>query len=176
MHISHAGALVGVVACLAGCGPQGSGAATSASAEHALLGAQAPDFTLPAQSGGETASLSTAKGKVAIVDFWATWCEPCEESFPHYEALNKEFGDDLVILAESEDEEPDPIAAFAKKTGVTFPLAWDGDKTVAGLYDPPGMPTSYFLDRNGIVRHVEVSFKAGSEEAIRAKVQELIAQ
>ncbi|MCB9584154.1 MAG: TlpA family protein disulfide reductase [Polyangiaceae bacterium] len=148
--------------------------AESASADHPLLGSEAPAFQLKRFNGAESLSPGASRGKVTIVDFWATWCAPCKESFPAYEAIAKEHPEDVVVIAISEDEKSDGIAAFVAETGVTFPVAWDEGQQVASQYDPSTMPTSYILDRNGIVRYVHVGFNSGDEETLRAQVVSLL--
>lgn len=163
-------AAIPLVAC-----EKGQGGASSASeGKHPLIGSPAPDFNLPAQSGGERASLAEADGKVALVDFWATWCEPCRVSFPHYQALAKKFDGDVVVVGISEDDEPDGIKAFAKETGATFPLAWDANKNVAAGYHPDSMPTSFVIDKNKLVRFVHGGFRPGDENVIEDQVKELL--
>ena len=155
---------------------KGGGAHSPSGGDHPLQGVKAPDFSLPAQFGGDTVSLSSARGKVAIVDFWATWCEPCKESFPVYQGLLDQHAADLVVLGISEDDEPDGIPAFAAETGVKFPLGWDEDKSVAGNYKPGAMPTSYLIDRNGFVQTVHEAFRDGDAELLSQRVAELVAQ
>jgi len=155
-------------------GGEGKGAATESAAKHALVGNPAPEFDLPAQSGGKRASLEATKGKVAIVDFWATWCGPCRASFPKYEALSKKFGDDLAIVGISEDDEADGIQEFAKDTGVSFTLAWDQDKHIAGAYKPSSMPTSFLIDQNGLVRFVHSGFREGDEKQLEGQIKSLM--
>ena len=168
--------LIAAMPSLAAC-EKGQGGASSASGDkHPLIGSPAPDFDLPAQSGGPRATLAAAGGKVALVDFWATWCEPCRVSFPHYEALAKKFDGDVVVVGISEDDEPDGIKAFAKETGATFPLAWDANKNVAAGYHPDSMPTSYLLDKNKLVRFVHDGFRPGDENVIEGQVKELLKQ
>src|SRR5690606_8064840 len=88
------------------CTPRGGGpgAAALPVSEHPLRGAPAPDFRLPAR-GGASASLSDHAGKVVLVDFWATWCEPCKVSFPEYQALLARYDGRVVVIGISEDDE-----------------------------------------------------------------------
>jgi peroxiredoxin len=156
-----------------GCDEGGPGA-KSPGGNHPLVGKPAPEFNLPAQSGGKRASLAGAQGKIVLVDFWATWCGPCKASFPKYEALAKKFPDDVVVVGISEDDESDGIKAFAAETGATFLLAWDAEKSVAGSYHPDSMPTSFIVDKNGLVRFVHSGFRDGEEKQIEAQVKSLI--
>ena len=142
--------------------------------KHALLGAPAPAIDLPAQSGGDHASLDAANGKVTIVDFWATWCEPCRQSFPKYQELAERYEGRLVILGISEDDAPDGIAPFAKATGASFTLAWDRDKAMAKRYSPSAMPTSFVVDGNGLVRFVHSGYRNGDERLIESEIQGLL--
>ena len=160
---------------LAACsGPQSGRPGASGGDEHPLVGAQAPSFDLPARVGGSKASLADAAGKVVVVDFWATWCEPCKESFPFYQRLSDKHGADVVVIGISVDEEPDGIEAFARQTGAKFTLAWDESQSLSGQYNPPTMPTSYIIDRNGIVRFVHAGFRSGDEQDIESKVESLL--
>jgi cytochrome c biogenesis protein CcmG, thiol:disulfide interchange protein DsbE len=74
----------------------------------------------------------------------------------------------------SVDDEPDGIKAFAEETGARFPLAWDERHEVAQRYNPPSMPTSFIIDRSGIVRFVHTKFKNGDTDAIDAQVSGLL--
>lgn len=116
-------------------------------------GSQAPNFILPLMGGGE-ASLDDYKGKVVILNIWATWCNPCREEMPSMEQLYKNMkGKPFEILAVSIDtrgsEDVDP---FVKKLGLTFPVLLDSDKKVNNMYQATGVPETFIIDKNGIVR------------------------
>lgn len=159
---------------LVACDKGGAGADSPSEGKHPLLGAQAPDFDLPAQSGGDRATLASGDNKVVLLDFWATWCEPCKVSFPHYEALAKKYDGDLVIVGISEDDDPEGIKAFAQSTGATFPLAWDANKSVAAGYHPESMPTCFIIDKNKLVRYVHAGFRPGDERVLESQAKELM--
>ncbi len=165
------------VAVGAGTGCSGGGFSPAAGGgeegDHPLIGAKAPDFDLKAQYGGSRASLASEAGKVVIVDFWATWCDPCKESFPHYQAMLDRHGGQLAVIGVSVDEDPSGVAQFGQQTGVKFPLAWDDGQSVSRQYSPSTMPTSFVIDKNGIVRYVHAGFRSGDESELEQRVSAL---
>jgi len=158
-------------ACAGGAGGPG---ASSGGASHPLVGAPAPAFELRDVSGGGDQTLEAYAGKVLIVDFWATWCEPCKQSFPAYQKLVSELGGDLVIVGISQDDDAKGIPAFVSETGAKFPVVWDDGKSVAKAYDPPTMPTAFVIDKSGIVRFVHVGYHAGDEATLEEEVRSLM--
>lgn len=159
--------------CVPACEKGGAGAVAPAE-QHPLVGTSAPEFEIPSRTGGAALSPQSQAGKVVIIDFWATWCAPCRESFPFYQSLVDQHGGNVVVLAVSVDEEPAKIADFAKETGVSFPLGWDEDQVVAKLYNPEKMPTSYLIDKNGVVSHVHAGFADGDQADIAEHVDALL--
>jgi peroxiredoxin len=155
------------------CGGAGGKPAANAASEHELVGAKAPDFELPSAVGKGRVSLASQAGKVVIVDFWATWCDPCRASFPAYQGMVDEFGGKLAVIGISVDEDPSGIPAFAESTGVKFPLAWDEGQGAAKSYQPPTMPTSFVVDTHGMVRFVHAGFTAGDDAQIKSEVSSL---
>ena len=170
-HAASAAFALGLFACGPGGGP---GASSAADAEHPLLGAAAPPFELPGPNGKQKVSLAEHAGQVVVIDFWATWCAPCKESFPAYQRLAEKFGNRLTVIGISVDEEPAGIPKFARETGATFPLAWDDGQSTSKSYRPPTMPTSFVVDRTGIVRFVHSGFHAGEEREIEAEIDSLL--
>ena len=159
---------------LVSCGGAGGGGASSPAASHPLIGGPAPAFELGAVSGGAAQSLQAHAGKVVIVDFWATWCEPCKQSFPAYQKLLSELGPDVVIIGVSQDDDDKSIPAFVAETGAKFPVVWDDGKSVAKAYDPPTMPTAFVIDKSGIVRFVHVGYRAGDETTLAEEARSLM--
>jgi cytochrome c biogenesis protein CcmG, thiol:disulfide interchange protein DsbE len=171
---SSAMALVAV-----GCGPQQDAKdASSAGAAAALVGKPAPEFSAVSVAGEGPTSLKDAKGTVVILDFWATYCGPCKKSFPKYQALVEQFGGEVNVLAVSTDDaadvSQDAIAEFAKTTGVKFAVVWDKEQKAVKLYSPPTMPTSFVIDKDGVVKHVHAGYKDGEEEEITNEVKALL--
>jgi len=163
-----------------GCGPtqDAKDPSSEGGAVSALVGKPAPEFTSESVSGEGPATLKDAKGTVVILDFWATFCGPCKKSFPKYQALVEQFGGEVNVLAVSVDEaEPgtkDQISEFVKATGVKFAIVWDKDQTAVKLYAPPTMPTSYVIDKEGVIRHVHAGYKDGEEDKIAEEVKALL--
>ena len=136
-------------------------------------GDAAPTFTLDSLNGA--GKLEVAKGKVTLVDFWATWCEPCKKSFPKLQELNVKYkASGLEIVGVSEDDEAGGIAEFGKNYNAKFPLAWDQGKTVANKYDPKTMPTSFIIDRKGIVRYAFMGYHSEDDAKFEARVKSLL--
>jgi peroxiredoxin len=141
---------------------------------HPMLGELAPDFELDSANGGESVSLAAHRGKVVIVDFWATWCEPCRVSFPEYQAIADRMSGKVVVIGISEDDDPAAISSFARDADVSFPLVWDEDKSLAAAYKPSAMPTSFIVDPNGLVRYVHLGFRAGDGTHIEKRIREIL--
>jgi thiol-disulfide isomerase/thioredoxin len=98
------------------------------------------------------------KGKIVIVDFWASWCLPCAESFPVMDELQKKYGDRLVIIAVNVDETAAKKDLFLKKHPVAFTIVRDAEQKVVADISPETMPTSFVVDGDGKVRFVHNGF------------------
>jgi peroxiredoxin len=113
-------------------------------------GSLAPDFTLARHGASTPASLSGHMGQVVLVNFWATWCKPCEDEMPAmerlYQALHPEG---FEMLAISVDQEGERVGPFLERMQVTFPILLDPDQAVSRLYQTTGFPESLLVDRDG---------------------------
>ena len=120
---------------------------------QAKVGELAPDFVLKAPSG-ELVSLSDFRGKTVILNFWATWCPPCRAEMPDFqEAFEaRAADDDFVILAVDLDEAAGEVQGFVDEFELTFPIAIDTGKEVASQYGVLGLPATFFIDTDGVVR------------------------
>jgi peroxiredoxin len=111
-----------------------------------------PDFTL-ASLDGKTFTLSKLKGKVVLIDFWATWCPPCVDAVPHLESLNRELAAKGLVVLGIDDEVAGRIEWFRSKNGVTYPTLLDPDRKVHNLFgvdsNGQGIPMSVVFDREG---------------------------
>jgi peroxiredoxin len=134
-------------------------------------GQRAPEFSLPSLKGS-TVTLASMKGKVVLVDFWAQWCEPCKKELPQLDRLAKEYAQKgVVIVAVNIDKQRENAERMVKQLGVSLPVLLDPAGSVAGTYDLPKMPTSFVIDKKGIVRFVNEGFD-GPKDVDRFK-QEL---
>lgn len=146
---------------------------TTLSAEERVA---APEFTLQ-NLAAEDVSLSDYRGKVVLLNFWATWCMPCRDEMPSMERLWQQYRDKgFVILAVSTDEGgPSRVKSFVKRLKINFPVVLDPDATVSDLYQVSGLPVSYLVDREGhVVNKVTGSEDWMSEKAI-ARIESLLA-
>ena len=158
---------------LGACGGAGGGSGASKST-HELTGSIAPAFELEPVGGGAPIGPAQFVGQVVIVDFWATWCEPCRQSFPAYQQLADKYAGKLVVIGVSVDDDDSGIAAFKKETGVKFPLVWDRNQSVSASYKPQKMPTSYIADQKGLIRDVHEGFHSGDDAEIERIVTALL--
>lgn len=157
-------------------GGGGAGAVTpGAAGKHELLNNPAPLFTTESVNGKGKIDLAQWKGKVVLVDFWATWCEPCKKSFPKLEELRVKYeAAGFSIVAISEDDEGNGISSFGTTHGSKFPLVWDKDKSIAGKWKPPTMPSSFVVDKKGVVRFAHFGYHEGEEKEIETELKSLL--
>jgi thiol-disulfide isomerase/thioredoxin len=134
----------------------------------AEVGKAAPDLSVQTVNGKGAVTLESLQGKVAVVDFWATWCGPCKQSFPKLEELSKQNPDKVQVVGISVDDKSEGVADFAKANGATFPIGWDDGHTIANRWKVDSMPTTYILDGTGKVRFIHAGYHDG-EAAVIAK-------
>ena len=121
------------------------------------VGVEAPDFVL-AGTDGHPVALSDFRGKTVILNFWATWCAPCRAEMPDLQAAFNERAedDDFVVLAVDVAEPAGAVDSFVEEFGLTFPIVIDTEQEVAQHYGLLGLPASFFIDAEGIVRSVQL--------------------
>jgi cytochrome c biogenesis protein CcmG/thiol:disulfide interchange protein DsbE len=118
------------------------------------VGFAAPDFTLETQDGG-TISLADLRGQVVLVNFWATWCPPCRAEMPDIQQVYDRYREQgFTVLAVNQQEGGAQVAPFVDQMGLTFPILMDRDGSVSARYRVNGLPSTFFVDRAGIVQNV----------------------
>jgi peroxiredoxin len=158
-----------IVLCLAGLVPGLAGAVE--------IGQTAPAFEGAALRGDAPVRLEEYRGKVVFLDFWASWCGPCRQSLPALERLRAEFAArGFEVLAVNVDENPADGLDFVKRYAVTYPLAADPGGAVAQMYDVKAMPSSYLIDRKGVVRHVHRGFRNSDLPGLRQTLGQLLGE
>lgn len=137
-------------------------------------GASMPACTLTDISKNSDVSMPTS-GKVVYVDFWASWCGPCGESFPFMNKLHHDLeAKGLQVIAINLDENVDDARLFLKNKTAEFKIASDINAQCAQKFDVQAMPSTYLIDRKGIVRQIHFGFRTGEAEEFRRKVQALL--
>ena len=149
-----------------------------ATTDGTAQGAPASDFTLR-DADGKTVSLSDFKGQVVLIDFWATWCIPCEAEIPHLQKLYEEKkGEGFVVLMISMDgpESVSGVAPFARRYNLTCPVLLDEETKVTGIYNPKRTaPLSVLIDRTGKIVRVRQGYSAGDELLVENDVKAALA-
>jgi thiol-disulfide isomerase/thioredoxin len=127
---------------------------------------------------GRRVDVAADEGKVRIVDFWASWCEPCREALPFLDSLRREQGErGLSVYAVTVDEDPSQIRAFLEQVPVGFPVLWDkGGMRYADTFEIQRLPTTYVIDRKGIVRFVHEEYDEAVARETREQVERLLTE
>lgn len=140
-----------------------SNSSSSTEINKEVLKVQANDFKLQDLSG-KNVSLSDFKGKKVFLNFWATWCPPCRGEMPDIEKLYDETkNSDLVILAINIGEDRDTVQSFLKSNNYNFNVLLDISQSTAGKYNISGIPTSYFINKDGTVSAKKIGAMSLSE-------------
>ncbi len=128
------------------------------------VSAPAPDFTLQ-DLAGQTVSLSSLRGKVVYIDFWATWCGPCRAALPGLQDLSEKLNDQgLEVVTIDQGESLDQVRSFVERKKYSFRVLLDPGSAVGNVYGVRGIPTSVLVDRNGIVQSISIGNVSTEEE------------
>lgn len=145
-------------------------------AAQVSAGTRAPEIGLN-DTAGNPVRMAQLRGKVVLVDFWASWCAPCREEMPVLERLHQQYKDrGLVIVGVNMDREAPNMRRFLQRTPVSFRVVHDGQHAVAGRYGPPRMPSSYIVDKRGVVRFVHAGFRASDAADMEREIQRLLGE
>jgi len=134
-------------------------------------GEPAPACSAPLLDGGRTINVADYRGKVVYLDFWASWCGPCRQSFPFMNELQREFGGNgLQIVAVSVDKTAEDAQRFLTRYPAQFATALDSSGVCPAAYRLQGMPSSYVIDRKGTVRAIHAGFRDRDKAEIRQQL------
>jgi thiol-disulfide isomerase/thioredoxin len=147
----------------------------SGAARAADEGEPAPAFSASKLGGDGNISLSSYRGKVVYLDFWASWCAPCQAALPALEELRKEFpADQFQVIAVNVDTDPEKALRLLAKHKIGYPSAADPEGRLPETFGLKTMPTSYLIDRSGVVRLVHPGFRNSDVEHLRARIKTLV--
>ena len=136
-------------------------------------GEKSPDFAAKTLSGADL-RLSSLRGKVVLLDFWASWCEPCKKELPLLARMAprlKQKG--IEIVAVNIDEDRQKALDFLRTHSLQLTVVADPSKAIVGRWEPPKMPSSFAIDKNGVVRAINSGFEPGDEAKIEAQLTAL---
>lgn len=142
------------------------------------VGDKAPACMLKKMDDSRAAiNLSQFKGQVLYVDFWASWCAPCAQSFPFMNKLDGNLkSEGLKIVAVNLDENIKDAQQFLGKVPANFTVAFDSDKQCAKDFNVLAMPSTYLIDRKGMIRYVHLGFRAGEVAELKEMTEKLLAE
>jgi cytochrome c biogenesis protein CcmG/thiol:disulfide interchange protein DsbE len=155
------------------CSRSGQG---SQAGRRPVVGGIAPDFTLKDLKGRDV-SLSDYRGHIVILDFWASWCPPCNETIPELVALQNKYGQKgVVVLGIAIDDgssDASALFAFSKEHGINYPILVGSD-IVEGIYEIRGIPTLFLVDRKGKIQDLHMGYRENFRDIISAEIDKLI--
>jgi cytochrome c biogenesis protein CcmG/thiol:disulfide interchange protein DsbE len=138
-----------------------------------MIGKPAPIFTLRTVDGSSSLSLKDLRGRVVVIDFWASWCSPCRKSLPRLAELET-HEQRVKVLAVNVDDQRINAVEFLKRNKLKITSVYDANKDVAGNYDIPAMPSALIVDKSGIVRFVHPGYSEKDLDTIKREVESLL--
>jgi len=124
---------------------------------------------------GDKFSLSEQKGKVIVLDFFATWCGPCKLEMPHLVKLYDKYKNDGLLVVSSSSEPAELLSKFREKMDITYPVLQD-NKNIAGKYGVRGIPTLFIFNKNGKLANKHVGYAPGSEKELEEELKMLLSE
>jgi cytochrome c biogenesis protein CcmG, thiol:disulfide interchange protein DsbE len=169
--------LAAALAALSACGGAARAAPNTGDDSSTFVGQLAPDTEFAKLRGTGNIRLSSLRGKVVLLDFWASWCAPCQEEPPLLDDMAVRLkSKDIEIVGLSIDEsQADAEQFLTRKSAWSLTLGQDPEQKIANQFKPPKMPTSYAIDRKGVVRQMNAGFEHADLEKIEAQLLELAA-
>jgi len=139
-------------------------------------GLEAPAFSLPVLGGDSTVNLVDTRGQVVLLNFWATWCKPCEDEMPAMDRLYRSLSaEGFEMLAVSVDEEPELVEKFRQRLGVSFPILLDPEQNVSRRYQTTGFPESLLIDREGMIVERYIGPRDWDHSTYAKRIRKLLA-
>lgn len=170
--------IIAVIVLLPSCGNRSAkgGASQSDSTTLVKVGDPAPDFSV-ALFDGSHLTLSELRGKVVLLNFWATWCPPCrqEQTRVQKDLIDRFAGRDFLFLPVSRGEKRSDVAAFREKTGYTFPMGLDSTRTIYDRYATNFIPRNYLIDRDGRIITATIGYSPEEFDELIAAIERALA-
>ncbi len=142
--------------------PQGDTATPQKGRVSPYVGAVSPDFRLSTLKG-ETVTLQEFRGRPVVVNFWASWCGPCQLEMPDFQARATKWGDSLVVLGVNAGEPRADVQSFVDEFGLTFPILLDANHEAQRAYVVQGLPSTIVVDAQGIVQARHIGYMSGEQ-------------
>jgi len=136
------------------------------------VGRAAPGFKLPDLFGKEV-SLDQFRGKIVLLDFWATWCGPCRMTMPLVERLQKEYSNNMVLLAINLQDSREVVREYVRQQNINSQILLDEEGSVGKIYGTDAIPMQVLIDRSGIVRDIKTGFNPKMISQFRAEIERL---
>lgn len=170
-------AIAAAVLLLPGCGGRTRQNAEPDATTLVRVGDKAPDFTVEMFDRSKT-TLSDLRGKVVLVNFWATWCPPCRQELARVQTdmIDRFVGEDFVFLPISRGETRETVAEFREKQGYSFPMGLDPQRSVYDRYATNFIPRNFLIDRSGKVVLVSVGYEPEEFEQLLQAIEDTLAQ
>lgn len=170
--------IIAVIVLLPSCGNRSAkgGASQSDSTTLVKVGDPAPDFSV-ALFDGSHLTLSELRGKVVLLNFWATWCPPCRQELTRVQKdlIDRFAGRDFLFLPVSRGEKRSDVAAFREKTGYTFPMGLDSTRTIYDRYATNFIPRNYLIDRDGRIITATIGYSPEEFDELIAVIERALA-
>lgn len=129
----------------------------------------------PISTDGDPIQLHELKGQVIYVDFWASWCSPCRKSFPWLNEMQQKYAPQgFKVIAINVDSERQLADEFLNEYRANFTIGYDAKGELASAFKVQGMPSSFLIDRNGVVRHTHVGFREKEVKTMEGNIQALL--